>query len=97
MFVLWVQLAAKSERVLELENVLRELVQVSHSEANLCHYILHKHTEKPECFTLYEQYLHRSDWEQHCQRPEIAQRLQRFDALLRTPAQIGFYQVLAGE
>lgn len=94
MFVLLVEIEARSGLAAELEETLSALVALAQDEPDTLFYAVHRSQDKPGNYLLYEYYKDRTSWETHLQSAPVATLLKRFESLLATAPSIRFLDPL---
>jgi len=95
MFVLLVELETDEARAAELETVLKALVASAEREPGIHLYAAQRLQGEAGKFVLYEHYEDRAAWEAHVKHPPARLQLDRFDALLTSPAKVAFCDLVA--
>ena len=88
MVLLLAELTAKANCAATVEEILRGLARAAGTEAGNVHYAVHRHTEKPEVFVVYELYRDEAACQAHLSLPHVQAALQQFEALLAAPPHI---------
>lgn len=94
MFVLLVELEAKTKSLQRLETVLKSMVELSEKEDGILYYSVNRPQERQNAIVLYELYKNRKAWEAHLQLPLIQEALSQFETLLAVPAKITFCETI---
>ena len=95
MFILVVELETDPARADALESVLRSLVASAQDEPGILLYAAQRRHDEPHRFVLYEHYADKAAWEVHLKHPPARTQLDRFDALLTSPARVTFCDLVA--
>ena len=95
MFVLVVELETDQARVDALDRVLRSLVASAEHEPGILLYAAQRRQGEAGRFVLYEHYTDKAAWETHVKHPPARTQLDRFDALLTSPAKVTFCDLVA--
>ncbi|WP_052162713.1 putative quinol monooxygenase [Aquabacterium sp. NJ1] len=82
MFVLFVELTPKPAYKEQLESLLRSMTKVAAQEEGILFYSVHRPSERPDTFLLYECYKDEAAWETHMQVSEIQAAIEQFGNLL---------------
>lgn len=90
MFLLLVEIHARSEMAAELEKVLSGLIDVARHEPGTLIYAVHRRQDNAQAFVLYELYRDRAAWETHCATEPMQNVLQQFETLLTAPPRLVF-------
>ena len=90
MFLLLVEMHARSEKAAELEKVLSGLLAVARDEPGTLIYAVHRRQDNAQAFVLYELYRDRAAWETHCATEPVQSALQQFETLLTAPPRLVF-------
>lgn len=88
MHLLLAELTAKPDCVARVEEILRGLVDLARTEAGNVRYAIHRQTEKPDTFVVYELYRDEAACREHLALPHVKQALQQFGDLLGEPPRI---------
>lgn len=88
MHLLLAELTAKPDCVARVEEILRGLVDLARTEAGNVRYAIHRQTEKPDTFVVYELYRDEAACQVHLSLPHVKQALQQFGELLGEPPRI---------
>ena len=88
MHLLLAELTAKPDCVATVEKILYGLVELAMAETGNVHYAVHRQTEKPDAFVVYELYRDEAACHEHLALPHVKQALQRFTELLSEPPRV---------
>lgn len=94
MFLLLVEMRARSTVVTELENLLTTLLEAARDEPGTLTYAVHRQQEDAQAFVLYELYRDRAAWENHCATDTVQRALRQFETLLIAPPRLVFCNTL---
>ena len=94
MFLLLVEMHARSEMAAELEKVLSGLLDVAPHEPGTLIYAVHRRQDDALAFVLYELYRDRAAWETHCATEPVQNALRQFETLLTEPPRLVFCETL---
>nr|MBL8411463.1 antibiotic biosynthesis monooxygenase [Dechloromonas sp.] len=94
MFLLLVEMRARSAMASELENLLTALLEAARDEPGTLIYAVHRQQEDAQAFVLYELYRDRAAWEVHCATEAVQQALRQFENLLIAPPRLVFCNTL---
>jgi quinol monooxygenase YgiN len=90
MFLLLVEMQARSEMAAELENILYGLLDVARHEPGTLIYAVHRQHDDAQAFVLYELYRDRAAWQTHCATEPVQNALRQFETLLTAPPRLVF-------
>ncbi len=88
MLALFVELNTLPEHVNAMKEVLAALTKVAATEPGVITYTVHQSQELPTQFMLYEIYRDKAAWQTHLDDSRISVNLDRFPALLASPARV---------
>lgn len=88
MYLLLVEMNARSGMAAELEHVLAGLLNAARDEPGILIYAVHRRQDDAQAFVLYELYRDRAAWETHCATAHLQNALRRFETLLTEPPRL---------
>ena len=95
MILLLAELTARTSSVVEVEDVLRELVEVTRDEPGNIAYAVHRPRDDNGRFLLYELYVDQAACDAHLTRAPVKAALTRLVPLLLGPPEITFCTTVA--
>jgi quinol monooxygenase YgiN len=88
------ELKAKPGKTAELAQRLQALVAPTRAEAGCLGYVLHRSSDDPDLFVLYEQWRSRHDLDLHLATPRLVDFFARMPRLLAVEVSMRFFQVV---
>lgn len=95
MYLLLAELSARPSCAGEVEDILRELVDIAGTEAGNIRYAVHRQKENPDSFVIYELYRNVAACDEHLASTPVKLAMQRFETLLSAPPRVIFCDLVA--
>lgn len=86
---------AKSGREESLKSAIEAVVAPTRSEPGCINYDLHRSSEDPGVFMLYENWISKKNLDKHLEMPYLKDLLGKADTLLREPIELALWHMIS--